>query len=180
MVKTIAVVVVLLLVVVVGAVLAYAATKPDVFHVQRSASMKAPADRIFPLINDFRNWSGWSPYEHKDPAMRRTYSGASAGTGAIYEWEGDKNVGSGRIEIADTAPPNRVAIKLDMIKPFEAHNRVEFTLQPQGDTTHVTWAMNGHTPYLAKVMHVFLDVDRMVGQDFEAGLAKLKALAEKS
>jgi uncharacterized protein YndB with AHSA1/START domain len=179
MVKTIALVVVLLLVVVVGAVLAYAATKPDVFHVQRSASVKAPPDKIFPLINDFRTWASWSPYEHKDPAMKKTYSGAATGKGAVYEWDGDKNVGSGRIEIADTTPPSRLAIKLDMIKPFAASNRVEFTLQPQGDTTNVTWAMNGHTPYLAKIMHVFLDMDRMVGQDFEAGLANLKALAEK-
>jgi uncharacterized protein YndB with AHSA1/START domain len=179
MVKTIAFVVVLLLVVVVGAVLAYAATKPDVFHVQRSASVKAPPDKIFPLINDFRSWASWSPYEHKDPAMKKTYSGAATGKGAIYEWDGDKNVGSGRIEIADTTPPSRLAIKLDMIKPFAASNRVEFTLQPQGDTTNVTWTMNGHTPYLAKIMHVFLDMDRMVGQDFETGLANLKALAEK-
>jgi uncharacterized protein YndB with AHSA1/START domain len=179
MVKTIAFVVVLLLVVVVGAVLAYAATKPDVFHVQRSASVKAPPDKIFPLINDFRSWASWSPYEHKDPAMKKTYSGAATGKGAVYEWDGDKNVGSGRIEIADTTPPSRLAIKLDMIKPFAASNRVEFTLQPQGDTTNVTWAMNGPTPYLAKIMHVFLDMDRMVGQDFEAGLANLKALAEK-
>jgi hypothetical protein len=179
MVKTIAVVAVLLLVVVLGVVLAYAATRPDVFRVQRTASIKAPPDRIFPLINDFRRWSSWSPYERKDPAMKKTYSGAAAGTGAVYAWEGDRSVGSGRIEIADTAPPNRIAIKLDMIKPFAAHNRVEFMLEPKGESTEVTWAMNGHTPYLAKIMHVFLDMDRMVGRDFEAGLASLKALAEK-
>jgi hypothetical protein len=179
MLKTISLVIVTLLVVVVGVVLAYAATKPDVFRVQRSASIKAPPEKIFPLINDFRSWSSWSPYEHKDPAMKKTFSGAAVGKGAIYEWEGDKNVGSGRIEIADTAPPNKVSIKLDMIKPFAAHNQVEFRLEPRGDMTDVTWAMNGHTPYLAKVMHVFIDVDRMVGQDFEAGLASLKSVAEK-
>jgi carbon monoxide dehydrogenase subunit G len=179
MLKTIALVVVTLLVVVVGVVLAYAATKPDVFRVQRTASIKAPPEKIFPLINDFRSWGSWSPYEHKDPAMKKTFSGASVGKGAVYEWEGDKNVGSGRIEIADTAPPNKVSIKLDMIKPFAAHNQVEFRLEPSGDVTDVTWAMNGYTPYLAKVMHVFIDVDRMVGQDFEAGLASLKAIAEK-
>jgi uncharacterized protein YndB with AHSA1/START domain len=179
MLKTIALVVVTLLVVVVGVVLAYAATKPDAFRIQRSASIKAPPEKIFPLINDFRSWSSWSPYEHKDPAMKKTFSGAAVGKGAIYEWEGDKNVGSGRIEIADTAPPNKVSIKLDMIKPFAAHNQVEFRLEPRGDVTDVTWAMNGHTPYLAKVMHVFIDVDRMVGQDFEAGLASLKSVAEK-
>jgi uncharacterized protein YndB with AHSA1/START domain len=179
MLKTISLVIVTLLVVVVGVVLAYAATKPDVFRVQRSASIKAPPEKIFPLINDFRSWSSWSPYEHKDPAMKKTFSGAAVGKGAVYEWEGDKNVGSGRIEIADTAPPNKVSIKLDMIKPFAAHNQVEFRLEPRGDVTDVTWAMNGHTPYLAKVMHVFIDVDRMVGQDFEAGLASLKSVAEK-
>jgi hypothetical protein len=111
--------------------------------------------------------------------MKKTYSGASAGKGAVYAWDGDKNVGSGRIEIADTAPPNRVMIKLDMIKPFAAHNNVEFRLEPKGDTTDVTWAMNGHTPYMAKILHVFLDMDRMVGRDFEAGLASLKTVAEK-
>jgi carbon monoxide dehydrogenase subunit G len=179
MLKTIALVVVTLFIVVVGVVLAYAATKPDLFRVQRSASIKAPPEKIFPLINDFRSWSSWSPYEHKDPAMKKTFSGAALGKGAVYEWEGDKNVGSGRIEIADTSPPNKVSIKLDMIKPFAAHNQVEFRLEPRGDVTDVTWAMNGHTPYLAKVMHVFIDVDRMVGQDFEAGLASLKAVAEK-
>jgi hypothetical protein len=179
MLKTIALVTVTLFVVVVGVVLAYAATKPDLFRVQRSASIKAPPEKIFPLINDFRSWAFWSPYEHKDPAMKKTFSGAAVGKGAVYEWEGDKNVGSGRIEIADTAPPNKVAIKLDMIKPFAAHNQVEFRLEPRGDVTDVTWAMNGHTPYLAKVMHMFIDVDRMVGQDFEAGLASLKAIAEK-
>jgi hypothetical protein len=179
MVKTIAVVVVLLLIAVVGTVLAYAATKPDVFRVQRTASIKAPPEKIFPLINDFRSWGSWSPYEHKDPAMKKTYSGASAGKGAVYAWDGDKNVGSGRIEIADTAPPNKVMIKLDMVKPFAAHNNVEFRLEPRGDTTDVTWAMNGQTPYMAKILHVFLDMDRMVGQDFEAGLASLKTIAEK-
>jgi len=162
---------------VIAAVLIIAATKPDTFRVQRSATIAAPAEAIFAHINDFHRWPAWSPYERKDPAMKKTFSGATTGEGAIYEWEGDKNVGKGRIEITDAAP-TRVALNLDMLKPFEAHNKVEFTLQPQGNATLVTWAMNGHTPYLAKILHVFFNMDRMVGGDFEAGLANLKAIAE--
>lgn len=179
MIETFAIIVVVLLVVLIAAVLIFAASKPDIFRVQRLASIKAPPGKIFALINDFRSWPAWSPYEKKDPAMKKTYSGAASGKGAVYEWEGDKNVGKGRIEIADASPPSKVTLKLDMIKPFAAHNIVEFTLEPIGDSTNVTWAMNGHTPYIAKVMHVFVDMDRMVGKDFEAGLANLKAVAEK-
>ncbi len=163
---------------VVAAVLAYAATKPDTFRVQRSASIKAPPEKIFPLINDFREWTGWSPYEKKDPAMKRTYGSNTSGRGAVYEWAGNGNVGSGRITIADATSPSKVAIKLDMLKPFEAHNDVEFTLVPQGDNTTVTWDMQGRVSYLAKIMHVFFNMDKMVGSDFEAGLANLKSAAE--
>jgi uncharacterized protein YndB with AHSA1/START domain len=178
MLKIIGIVVVLAVVLIAG-VFAYAATKPDTFRVQRSTSIKAPPEKIFPLINDFHRWEAWSPYEKKDLAMKKTYSGAPNGKGAVYEWDGDSNVGSGRIEIADATPPSKVMLKLDMIKPFAAHNVVEFTLEPKGDATDVTWAMNGHTPLLAKVVHVFFDMDKMVGGDFDAGLASLKAAAEK-
>jgi uncharacterized protein YndB with AHSA1/START domain len=179
MTKTIIVIVVAVLVVAVAVVLVYAATKPDQFRVQRSTSINAPPDKIFPLINEFRKWASWSPYEHKDPTMRRTYSGTATGKGAVYEWDGNSNVGAGRIEIMDTIPPSKVMIKLDMLKPFEAHNDVVFTVEPRGETTNVTWAMAGHTPYFAKIMHVFINVDRMVGRDFEAGLASMKSVAEK-
>jgi uncharacterized protein YndB with AHSA1/START domain len=162
------------------AILAYAATKPDTFRVQRTTSIKAPPDKIFTTLNDFQSWGAWSPYETKDPTMKRTFSGPTKGKGAVYEWEGDKNVGQGRMEITESAPPSKVALNLDMIKPFAAHNVVEFTLEPQGDATRVTWAMNGRTPYIAKIVHVFFDMDRMVGKDFEAGLANLKTLAERS
>jgi hypothetical protein len=111
--------------------------------------------------------------------MKRSYAGPAAGTGAAYAWEGDHNVGQGRMEITEATPPSKVALKLDFQKPFEAHNVVAFTLQPQGDSTTVTWDMQGPVPYLAKIMHLFIDMDRMVGQDFEAGLANLKAAAEK-
>jgi uncharacterized protein YndB with AHSA1/START domain len=163
----------------VAAVLVLAAMKPDTFRVQRTAMIDAPPERIFPLINDFRSWGGWSPYEKKDPAMKRALSGAAAGKGAVYAWEGDRNVGKGRIEIAETSPPNKITIRLDMLEPIDARNIVEFTLVPSGGATSVTWAMNGEVPYMAKIAHVIFDMDRMVGQDFEAGLANLKAIAER-
>ena len=177
--KTIAVVVVFLLVVGVAAVLILAATKPDTFRVERAASIKASPEKIFPLLNDFHRYMAWSPYEKLDPAMKRTYSGASSGKGAVYSWESSGKAGQGRMEIADTSPPSKVRINLDFVKPFEASNIVEFTLEPKGESTNVTWAMHGPSPFFAKVMHVFFNMDSMVGKDFESGLANLKALAER-
>ena len=171
--------IVAILLLVVGVVLANAATKPDTFRVERTASIKAPPEKIFPLINNFDNWGAWSPYEKKDPTMKRTRSGAASGKGAVYAWDGDRNVGKGRMEIADASPPSKVTLRLDFEKPFEAHNIVNFTMEPKGDATSVTWAMHGPVPYMAKVVHVIFNMDRMVGQDFEAGLANLKALAER-
>jgi carbon monoxide dehydrogenase subunit G len=164
--------------VLVAGVLILAATRPDTFRVERSASIKAPPDKVFAFINDFDRWSTWSPWEKKDPSMKRSF-GAKSGKGATYAWEGNKDVGQGRMEIADSVPPSRVTIKLDFVKPFEAHHIVNFTLEPKGDTTNVRWTMQGQTPYFAKIVHLFLDVDKMVGKDFEAGLANLKAAAEK-
>jgi hypothetical protein len=166
-------------VVAVAAVLALAATKPDTFQVERSVSINAPPEKIFPLIDDLHNWTAWSPWEKKDPAMKRTYSGAARGKGAAYAWEGNKDVGMGRMEIAEASPTSKVTINLDFVKPFEAHNIVDFTLEPKGGTTNVTWAMHGPSPFFSKVLHVFLSMDKMVGKDFEAGLANLKAAAEK-
>lgn len=163
----------------IAAVLVYAATKPDVFRVARSTVIKAPPDKIFPLINDYRQWTAWSPYENKDPQMKRTYGSTTAGKGATYAWEGNGNVGAGNMLIADAAPPSKVLIKLNMEKPISAHDDVAFTLTPQGDATTVTWDMQGPVPYIAKIMHVFFNVDKMVGGDFEIGLAKLKAVVEK-
>jgi carbon monoxide dehydrogenase subunit G len=157
----------------------YAATKPDVFRVQRVANIKAPPEKIFPFINDLHRFGAWSPYEKKDPAMKRTFSGSPSGKGAVYEWDGDRNVGKGRMEISDTSPPSKVTIRLDFLRPFEAHNMVEFTIAAKGEYTDVTWAMQGPTPYPAKIMHVFFDMDSMVGKDFEAGLANLKTIVEK-
>ena len=166
-------------VVLIAAVLGLAATKPDTFRIQRAASIKAPPEEIFALINDFRSWGSWSPWEKKDLGMKRALSAAASGKGAVYEWEGNKNVGQGRMEITESVPPSKLTIALDFVKPFQAHNIVEFRLEPNGDSTHVTWAMQGHTPYFAKIIHVFVNMDRMVGKDFEAGLASLKTIAEK-
>ena len=175
MVKIIAVIVVVLI----AALLIFAATKPDTFRIQRSAIIKAPPEKIFALINDLHIWGSWSPWENMDPAMKRTHSGAANGKGAVYEWEGNNKVGKGRMEITETSPPSRVTIKLDFIKPFEAHNIAEFTLDATGGSTNVTWAMHGPSPYMAKVMHVFFNMDSMVGKNFETGLTNLKTIAEK-
>jgi uncharacterized protein YndB with AHSA1/START domain len=165
--------------VVVAAVLGFAMTKPDSFRVQRTMKIKAPPEKIFPLINDFHSWASWSPWEKLDPAMRRTNSGAAMGQGAVYEWEGNAKVGKGRMEITEVSPPTKVTVKLDFLKPIEGHNIAEFTLEPQGDSTSVTWVMRGPTPFLSKVVQVFISMDSMIGKEFEAGLGNLKSIAEK-
>ncbi len=175
MLKTILVIVILLI----AGLLGYAATKPDTFRIERSVSIKAPPEKVFAHISDFKAWNAWSPWEKKDPAMKRIHSGATSGKGATYQWEGNNDVGMGRMEITDATSPSRVTIKLDFLKPFEAHNNAEFTLQAKDDTTNVTWAMFGPQPFVAKVMSLAFSMDTMVGKDFEAGLANLKALAEK-
>ena len=173
--KTIAIVVVALI----AGVLVFAATRPDTFSVQRTTTIHAPADKVFPMINDFHRWGEWSPWEKLDPAMRRTFSGSPAGKGSVYTWEGNSKVGAGRMEILESSPSSKLLIKLDFIKPFEGHNTAEYTLVPSGDTTQVTWAMYGPAPYVSKLMGVFVSMDSMIGKDFEAGLANLKAAAEK-
>ena len=167
-----------LVVLVVGGLLIYAATRPDRFRIERSAAIKAPPDKIFALINDFHRWPSWSPWEKIDPALKRTYSGPESGRGAAYAWEGNKNIGSGRMEIVESTPASRIAIQLDFFKPFEAHNTAEFTLVPAGDATTVTWAMFGPSPYMSKLMGIFFNMERMVGGQFEQGLANLKSISE--
>jgi hypothetical protein len=161
-------------------VLILAATKPDTFSVQRAAAVKAPPEKIFPLINDFHQWGTWSPWEGKDPGMKRTYSGTASGRGAVYAWDGNKNVGSGRMEILDASSPSKIVIKLDFFKPFEAHNTAEFSVLPQGDgATNISWVMHGPAPFMSKIMQVFMNIDKMVGKDFEIGLSNLKKLTER-
>jgi uncharacterized protein YndB with AHSA1/START domain len=179
------------LVVAVAIVLALAATKPGSFSVRRATTVKAAPEKIFSLINDFHQWGSWSPYEHKDPAMKRSYSGAASGRGAVYAWDGNNNVGSGRMEILDSSAPSKIVIKLDFFRPFEGHNTAEFTMLPQGGATHrttaattdvttnVTWLMHGPAPFMSRLMQVFMNIDHMIGKDFEVGLANLKRLTEQ-
>ncbi|WP_224549592.1 SRPBCC family protein [Mesorhizobium sp. CA16] len=169
----------IILVVIVAAVLIYAATRPNDFVVTRSASIKAPAETIFPLINDFRRWPEWSPFEKLDPGMRRTLSGAESGKGAAYAWEGNSKAGKGRMEITNSVPSLLVSLKLDFEKPFRANNSVDFTLSPSGEGTTVTWAMRGARPFIAKLMGLFMNFDTLIGKDFEAGLGNLKRLTER-
>ena len=167
------------IVVVVAGILILASMKPDVFRIERSASIKAPPEKVFALINDFKAWTAWSPWEKKDPAMKRSYGAITSGKGATYGWDGNNNVGQGSMEITDAVPSSKIELKLDFVKPMEGHNTVVFTLAPRGDTTQVGWMMQGPTPFIGKIIHVFMNMDKMVGGDFEAGLANLKAAAEK-
>lgn len=175
MLKKIALAVLAIIVIILG----MAAMKPDTFSVKRVVSIKAPPEKIAPLLTDFHQWASWSPWEHLDPAMKRTFSGAPSGKGAIYEWEGNKDVGKGRMEILDASTPAKTVIKLDFLQPFESHNTTEFTLVPQGDMTQVSWDMSGPMPFISKIMSVFASMDSMIGKDFEKGLANMKAAAEK-
>jgi hypothetical protein len=172
-------IIIVALIVVIAAVLVLAATRPSSFRVERSAQISAPPAKILSLVNDFHQWGAWSPYEKLDPTMKRTYAGTAAGKGAVYEWQGNSKAGQGRMQIIDAAP-TRTAIQLDFIKPFEAHNIAAFTALPQAEGTVVTWSMEGSSPFIHKVVGLFLNMDKMVGGDFETGLANLKTLAEKA
>jgi hypothetical protein len=171
--------VVAIIAVLVAAILAYVAMQPDAFRVERSISIKAPPEKIFSQINGFHQWEAWSPWEKIDPAVKRTYGGADSGKGAVYGWQGNKDVGQGRMEIIESTPSSNVLIKIDFIEPFEGHDMVQFTLQSQGDTTKVTQAMYGPSSFISKLMSLFFSMDKMVGQKYEEGLASLKAIAEK-
>ena len=175
MIKTISILILLAI----AAVLIFSATRPDSFRVERSIKIKAAPEKIFPFINDFHQWPAWSPWEKIDPATKRTLSGATSGVGAIYEWNGNKEVGQGRMEIIESTPSSKALLNIDFIKPFEGHNKVEFTLAADGDSTKVTQAMFGPQPFIAKVMCLFFDMDKMVGGKYEEGLATLKSAAEK-
>jgi hypothetical protein len=160
------------------ALLLFAATRPDSFSVERRIVIKAPAEKIQPLLADFHRWSDWSPWEKLDPAMKRSFGGAPAGVGATYGWQGNKDVGSGRMEVKSVAP-DKVSIQLDFIEPFEGHNTADFMLAPKDGGTEVRWLMFGPAPFVTKLMGVFVSMDSMIGKDFEKGLAQLKVAAEK-
>jgi uncharacterized protein YndB with AHSA1/START domain len=175
MIKKIAIAAVVILAVILG----LAMTKPDTFTVERKVVIKAPPEKIVPLISDFHNWASWSPWEHLDPKMQRTFSGAASGKGAVYAWKGNSDVGEGRMEVTDVAVPNKVAIKLDFIAPFASSNVTDFTLTPEGDSTTVTWHMQGPMQMTTRIISVFTSMEKMIAPDFEKGLAQMKAVAEK-
>jgi hypothetical protein len=168
----------LVFVALVAALLLFAATRPGSFSVERRIVVQAPQHKIQPLIADFHRWADWSPWERLDPGMKRTFGGPPAGVGATYGWQGNKDVGSGRMEVK-TAAPDKVGIQLDFIEPFEAHNTTDFMLAPKDGGTEVRWVMSGPAPFITKLMGVFVSMDSMIGKDFEKGLVQLKAAAEK-
>ena len=151
----------------------------DTYTVQRSTSIDAPPERVYPMIADFRRWTAWSPWEDVDPDLQRTYSGAEAGRGAVYRWSGNRRAGQGRMEITEATEPSRVAIDLTFEKPWKARNDTSFTITPAGAGSQVSWSMTGKKTLMTRVMGVFRSMDQLLGPDFEKGLARLKAEAER-
>ena len=143
------------------------------FTVTRSTVIAARAEDIYPLLESFREWPKWSPWETIDPDMQRSFSGAISGVGAKYAWRGNRKAGSGTMEIVDTAKPSRVDIRLEFTKPMKALNPTTFTLVPEGSGTRVTWTMTGENKGIGRVVMMFMSMDKMVGGDFEKGLAQL-------
>jgi hypothetical protein len=154
------------------------ALQPSHYTVERSATMNAPAGAVFAQVNDFHRWNAWSPWAKLDPAMKQTFEGAPVGTGAVYTWAGNKDVGEGRMTITESHPNDLVKIKLEFIKPFTATNATDFTFKPQGNQTNVTWTMSGDKNFIAKAFGIFMNMDKMVGGDFEKGLAQMKLIVE--
>jgi hypothetical protein len=154
------------------------AMQPSVFRVARSATMSAPAPAVFAQVNDFHKWEAWNPWGKIDPAMKQTYEGAPAGPGAIYTWVGNKNVGEGRMTLTESRPSDLIRIKLEFFKPFAGTNIAEFTFKPAGNQTAVTWSMTGKNNFMAKAIHLFMNMDKMIGGQFEMGLAQMKSIVE--
>lgn len=170
-----------ILVIVVLAVLGllgFAATKPDSFEVKRSVTINAEPETVFGYLDDFVVWDRWSPWAKKDPAMQKSTSGSERGVGAIYEWNGNKEVGQGRMEIVESNPASDLRIKLDFLAPFEAHNIADFSIAKDQQGSQLSWTLSGPNPFMAKFMSIFVSMDEMVGNDFEQGLANLKQLVE--
>jgi Polyketide cyclase / dehydrase and lipid transport len=161
------------------AVLAFATTRPNTFRIERSIRIHSNPATLYPLISDFHNWAVWSPYEKLDPAMKRTYSGSASDKGAVYAWDGNSKSGAGRMEITGTEVPSKITIKLDFTRPFEGHNQTVFSLDRMGEETSVTWAMEGPASYMNKLVGLFVNMDKLVGKDFENGLKNMKETAER-
>ncbi|MBY0475691.1 MAG: SRPBCC family protein [Nitrosomonas sp.] len=162
----------------IATILIYAAMQPDTFRIERSISINASPEKIFPHINDFHRWEAWSPWEKIDPGIKRSYSGAESGKGAIYEWQGNQDIGQGRMEIVKSTPSRNLVIELHFLQPFEARNTVEFQLEAGDNATAVTQAMYGSNSFVSKLMNLIFDMDKMVGEKYEEGLVSLKTIAE--
>ncbi len=154
------------------------ATRPAEFRVARTAKIAAPPPALFAQVNDFHKWDAWNPWAKLDLAMKQSYEGAPAGTGAVYTWAGNSQVGEGRMTLTESRPSDLIRIKMEFLKPFEATNTAEFTFRPEGDHTVVTWSMEGRNSFMAKAIHLVMNMDRMIGGQFEKGLAQMKAVAE--
>ena len=166
------------LVVIATGLLALIASRPDSFQIARSTTIAAPADVVFPLINDFHGWAKWSPWAELDPNMKLTYTGAASGPGSVYEWAGNDKVGEGRMTLTDSKPNEKIGIKLEFMKPFTATNTTTFTIKPESGGVTVNWDMAGQNNFMAKAVSLFMNMDKEIGGDFEKGLAKLKSVAE--
>jgi hypothetical protein len=166
------------LAVVVAGLAVIIALQPSDFRISRTATIAAPAPVVFAQVNDFHNWTAWSPWAKLDPAMKQTYEGASAGPGAIYTWVGNREVGEGRMTIVESRPSELIRVKLDFVKPFAGTSVAQFTFRPEGDRTAVTWTMTGEKNFVAKAIHLVMNMDRMIGDQFDKGLAAMKAVAE--
>ena len=154
------------------------ALRPPEFRVTRTTKMRAPAPAVFEQVNDFHKWEAWNPWGKMDPAMKQTYQSASAGTGAVYAWTGNKEVGEGRMTILESRPNDLIRINLEFFRPFAATNLTEFTFRPEGDQTAVTWSMTGKNNFMAKAIHLVMNMDEIVGGKFEQGLAQMKSVVE--
>ena len=168
------------LAVLIVSLLIFIATRPDDFRVTRSTTITAPPAAVFAQVNDFHNWDAWSPWAKLDPACKNSFDGPAAGQGAIFSWDGNKKVGAGRMTVTESQPPELIRIHLEFLRPFKANNTTEFTFKAQGDQTAVTWSMFGKNNFISKAFGLFMDCDKMVGKDFEKGLASLKSIAEST
>jgi uncharacterized protein YndB with AHSA1/START domain len=170
---------VIVIAVLLAGILVFAATKPNVLHIQRSLNINASPEKVFALVNDFHNWSGWAPQDKEDSTMTRAYSGAANGKGAVSDWNSSGSAGKGRMTIAESAPSKMISIQVDFVKPFEVHNLNHFTFEPAGSSTKVTWTMDGTNLYIMKIMSVFRNMDGVIGPHFEKGLVNLKTVSER-
>jgi hypothetical protein len=170
--------IVIALVVIIAGLVVVVATRPSEFRVSRTTTISAPAPVVFAQVNDFHKWEAWSPYVKRDPAMKKTIEGAPSGVGAIYTWSGSNEVGEGRTTIIESRPDELIRIKLEFVRPFAATSTAEFAFKPEGERTAVTWSLDGRNGFIAKAMGLVVNMDRMIGGDFETGLAQMKSAAE--